>query len=283
MSEEQKQAKPKRRHHVAEVVESRALTPQMLRIVLGGPGLRDFGGVGEFTDHYVKLQLPPADSDYSPPFDPEQIKATRPREMWPRTRTYTVRDWDGENCRLTLDILHHGEFGVAGPWALAARPGDSVQLVGPGGGYRPDPAAAWHLMVGDEAVLPAIAVSLAHVPDGVPVYVVAEVDGPEDELPLQSPGQLALTWLHRRHRSGEASSPLLAALDSLDFPSGPVHAFIHGEADMVRAVRRYLVRDRRLPKEALSASGYWRQSRSDEDWRSEKPEWKRLAAADLAG
>ena len=78
---------------------------------------------------------------------------------------------------LTLDFVVHGDPGVAGPWAAAAHPGDGLQLTGPGGAYAPDPAAAWHLMVGDAAVVPAIAASLERVPEGVPVHVILEVAG----------------------------------------------------------------------------------------------------------
>ena len=51
-------------------------------------------------------------------------------------------------------------------------------------------------MVGDPSVVPAIAASLARVPAGRRVHVLLQVDGPEDELPLESPGDLRVAWLH---------------------------------------------------------------------------------------
>ena len=111
----------------------------MIRVVVGGDDLAGFDA-GEFTDHYVKLQLPPPGAPYSAPFDPEAIKAELPREHWPRTRTYSVRDWDPEARRLTIDFVVHGDTGVAGPWAASAAPGDHLQLNGPGGAYAPDPS-----------------------------------------------------------------------------------------------------------------------------------------------
>ena len=238
----------------ALVLETRELTPQMIRVVLGGEGLDGFGA-GAFTDHYVKLRITP------------------PGEAEPRTRTYTVRDWDAERGRLTIDFVHHGDSGVAGPWAAAARPGDELLMFGPGGAYMPDPAADWHLMAGDAAVIPAIAASLARVPAGVPVHVLIEVDGPEEEQPLQTPGDLHLTWLHGR-------DVLPAAVEALDFLPGRVHAFVHGEASVVREIRRHLLVDRGLPREALSISGYWKRDRTEEGWREDKPEWNRLVELD---
>ena len=66
---------------------------------------------------------------------------------------------------------------------------------------------------------------------------------------------------------------------SLDLPSGRGHAFVHGEATAVRLVRRHLVLERGLAAESLSASGYWKLRRTDEEWRSEKRQWLAPMAA----
>src|ERR671930_1460055 len=118
--------RPKRRtiHTTVDSVER--VTPHMVRVVVGGDQLDGFG-VGEFTDHYVKLQLPPPGADYAAPFDMEKVKASRPREQWPRIRTYTVRAWDPKRRLLTLDVIVHGDEGIAGPWAAAVEPGDALQ------------------------------------------------------------------------------------------------------------------------------------------------------------
>jgi NADPH-dependent ferric siderophore reductase len=270
-------APPKRDRtpRLARVVSTESVTPRMIRVVLGGEGLEGFGA-GAFTDHYVKLQIPPRGAGYAAPFDVEDVKARLPKEQWPRTRTYTVRAWDPERTELTLDFVVHGDEGVAGPWAAAARPGDTLQLNGPGGAYAPDPDAAWHLMVGDPSVVPAISASLARIPAGVPVHVLLEVDGPEDEQPLQTAGDLHVTWLHG------GPGAVVPALQDTAFPDGPVHAFVHGEASTVRAVRRHLLVERAIPREALSVSGYWKQTRTEEGWREDKPEWNRLVEADTA-
>ena len=173
----------------------------------------------------------------------------------------------------------HGDEGVAGPWAAAAQPGDVLQFQGPGGAYAPDPAADWHLLVGDLAVLPAISVSLERIPAGVPVRVIAEVNGPDDELDLPCAGDLRVQWLHTASTPGDA---LVDAVRAVDFPPGRVHAFVHGEASAVRDVRRHLLVDRAVPKEDLSASGYWKRTRTEEGWREDKAEWNRLAELDAA-
>ena len=39
-------------------------------------------------------------------------------------------------------------------------------------------------------MIPAITASLQRIPPGVPVHVLIEVDGPEEEQPLPAPGDL---------------------------------------------------------------------------------------------
>lgn len=254
---------PKRVPRVAEVISKETITPHMLRIVFGGDGLADLRA-DEFTDHYVKLRLPEPDGD--------QI----------RVRTYTVREWDPAAVRLTVDFVVHGDTGVAGPWAIGAQPGDRIDILGPGGGYSPDPKADWHLLAGDASVIPAISASLPRIPRGVPVYVVVEVDGPEEEQELQTPGELHLTWLHRSGEPGTEPDLIADAIRAIDLPQGAGHAFVHGEASSVRNARKHLIVERGLDKSALSATGYWKLHRTDEGWREDKPEWKRLAEADVA-
>src|SRR4051794_34652315 len=157
--------RPPRRPRRTTVEAVERVTPRVIRIVVGGEGLEGFAA-GAFTDHYVKLQRPAPGADYGSDFDAEEIRATRPRELWPRTRTYSVRDWDAEARRLTIDFVIHADDGVAGPWAARAKPGDVLQLLGPGGAYAPDAGADWHLLAGDASVIPAIAAALPRVPAG---------------------------------------------------------------------------------------------------------------------
>jgi NADPH-dependent ferric siderophore reductase len=268
--------RPRRRPKTTTVLETQRLSPHLVRVVVGGEDLDGFG-VGEYTDHYVKLHIPPPGAGYEAPFDADEVKERYPREQWPRVRTYTVRDWDADSKRLTIDFVVHGDVGVAGPWAAGARPGDVLHLMGPGGGYAPDPDADWHLMVGDLSVIPAISASLLRIPAGVPVHVLIEVPDAGDEVDLHTPGDLHLTWLHG-DGTGDA---LVPAVRDLPFPEGRVHAFVHGEAEVVRELRRHLVLDRGLARETLSASGYWKRDRDDEAWREEKAEFNRRADAEL--
>ncbi|WP_411077703.1 siderophore-interacting protein [Streptomyces sp. cmx-10-25] len=254
----------------ARVVHTERITPHMVRLVLGGPGLDGFG-VGEYTDHYVKLLFAPEGVAYPEPFDMERIREEYPREQWPTTRTYTVRAWDPERRELTVDFVVHGDEGLAGPWAARAEAGDTLRFLGPGGGYAPDETADWHLLVGDESALPAIAAALERLPAGARAHAFVEIEDAAEEQKLETAADVDVTWLHRGGRPvGEA---LVEAVRTLDFPTGDVHAFVHGEAGFVKELRRHLRLDRGVPRERLSISGYWRLGKTDEAWRAIKRDW----------
>lgn len=252
-----------------EVLRTERLTPHMVRVVAGGREIDKFPDTG-FTDRYVKIVFPPPGVHYPDPLDVDAIRREFPRTEWPRLRTYTVRAFDAAAGELTIDFVLHGESGIAGPWAAAARPGDRLHLLGPGGAYAPDPAAAWHLLVGDEAAIPAIGAALERIPDGRPVHAIVQVDAAADEQALRGPDGLVLRWLHRCGHPEGGAGQLVAAVRELEFPAGPVQAFVHGEAGEVREVRRHLLGERGVARDALSVSGYWRRGRDEEGFREDK-------------
>ncbi|KXW65678.1 hypothetical protein MPHL43072_25010 [Mycolicibacterium phlei DSM 43072] len=263
------------------MVRSEQLTPHMLRLVLGGPGFDTFTP-NEFTDAYVKLVIVHPGIDVASLPQPLTIDSFSelPQEKRPTVRTYTVRRADPQRREICIDFVIHGEHGVAGPWAVAAQPGQPAYLMGPSGAYAPDPAADWHLMAGDEAAIPAISAALEALPDNAIGHVFIEVAGPEDELELTRPDGVELHWIYRGGRADLVPddqagdhAPLIAAVKECPWLPGQVQVFIHGEAQAVmHNLRPYIRKERGVDaKWASSISGYWRRGRTEETFR----EWKR--------
>jgi NADPH-dependent ferric siderophore reductase len=206
------------------------ITPHMIRVTFGNaPDTVDNG----FTDRYVKLLFPG---------DPQPVR-----------RTYTIRSHHADE--LTIDFVHHGDTGLAGPWAASAKPGDELEFLGPGGAYAPDLSADWHLLVGDESALPAIGAALEALPADATVLAVVGSTEPQSlphEVNYVAPGDVVST------------------VRNLTFPAGRVHAFVHGEAGMVKQLRDHLTGDRGLTREQLSISGYWRRGLHEDAFQAEK-------------
>jgi len=262
-----------------EVVTTEWLTPELVRVVLGGAGLDEFEPI-EDADAYVNLFFVPAGAPYPVPFVDDDFRDL-PREQRPFPRRYTVRRWDADRRQLTIDFVVHGDVGIAGRWASQASPGDRLQLRGPAGGYVPHPAADAYLLVGDESALPAIATAAEMVPVGRRVVVVAEVESAAGELEIDSPGDLHVVWVHREGHDGPTDRLLVDAVAALPRPDGAVSAFVHGEAVAVRAVRRHLLTEGIVDRDQLSASPYWRQGHTDEEWRTVKAAWQRDVELDI--
>ncbi|KAA2257905.1 siderophore-interacting protein [Solihabitans fulvus] len=268
---EQQRRRPARPHR-AHVLRTERLTPHMIRVVVGGPALSGFT-MGDFTDHYIKLLFLQPGVDYPQPLDLEVVRRHFPREQWPASRTYTVRSFDADTLELAIDFVHHGDEGLAGPWAAHAQPGDELLFNGPGGGYAPSPDADWHLLAGDESALPAISAALERLPANAPARVFVEVAGPEEEQALADNGSTEVVWVHRA--DAPIGEKLVEAVRGLTFPDGRVHAFVHGEAKLVKELRHVLRVEHGLPREQLSISGYWRRGVNEDGWQSSKSDWNR--------
>jgi NADPH-dependent ferric siderophore reductase len=250
--------------HRLHVLRSEQVTPHLVRVVLGGPGLEGLHDNG-YADRCVKLAFPRPGMENLQPLEVAEIRATMPRSMWPLIRTYTIRSLDHSVGELTIDFVVHGSAGVAGPWATNARPGDEIVMLGPGGSYSPADDVDGHVLIGDESVLPAIAVACGRIKPDIPVHVFVEVDGPADEIDLHSLGDLTVHWVHRA-----AGGDLVATVRSAPWPAGRVHAFVHGETAAVRALRPHVLGERGVPSSLLSISGYWRRGADAEVFQAEK-------------
>ena len=267
------------------VVRTESVAPSMRRVVLGGPGFADYLANDRalpqgYTDKYAKLVFLADGFEYAEPLDLGLVKETMPQEAWPVLRTYTIRWVDTEAQELAIDFVVHGTgadggHGVAGPWAARAEPGDVIHLRGPNGGYAPDPTADWHLFVGDEAGLPAIATSLEALASGVKAVAFIEIDGPDDEVALTTAADLDLHWLHRGDAEAGTTTLLDDAVRAFEWPSGRAQAFVHGESALLKSVRPHVLDDRGVARADVSVSAYWRRGATEEGfrvWKSQQTE-----------
>ncbi|OIH95039.1 MULTISPECIES: siderophore-interacting protein [unclassified Curtobacterium] len=271
-------AKPKRPQHVFVVDRTERLSPHMVRVHLGGPAFDDFVAAADpgnlaATDKYVKLLVAKPGLGLEPPFDLDALRETLPKQDRPSRRTYTVRSVDHDARTIAIDFVVHGDQGLAGPWAAAARPGDRLALSGPGGGYAPsaDPAVT-HVLLGDDSALPAISAALEAMPDSATGVALVEVAGPADEQQVAHPPGVDLRWLHRDATGAAPGTLLLEAARSLERASRPVQVFAHGERTAMKAIRRLLQDDWGLEKSEMSLSAYWALGRAEDRFQEEKRE-----------
>lgn len=208
----------------AEVLRREPLSEHLVRLALGGPGLAGFESTG-IPDEWVGLVVP------------GQFQS----------RYYTVRSWDG--AELLVDVVVH-DVGLVTEWAAHDRTGDVVTVTDPKGSFAMPAAASWLMLVGDLTAMPAMA-RIAESVD-VPARIWAEIP---DDLPGYLPDGCEVTWL-RPPAPGE--SRLAEVVEGLDWPPGEGYFWMAGESAQMRAIRKHLMRERRLPSTAYDVMGYWR-------------------------
>ncbi|GAA1793785.1 siderophore-interacting protein [Nocardioides hankookensis] len=208
----------------AQVLRRERLSDHLVRLVLGGSGLAGFASTG-IPDEWVGLVVP------------GQFQS----------RYYTVRAWTGSE--MTLDVVVH-DVGLVTEWAAGDVVGETVTITEAKGSFAMPDGAAWLLLVGDLTAMPAMARIASEV--AVPTRIWAEVP---DELTSYLPAGSDVTWLTP---PGDGQSRLAEAVGSIDWPSGEGYFWMAGESAQMRAIRKHLMRERRLPSTAYDVMGYWR-------------------------
>lgn len=210
----------------AEVLTRTTLSEHLLRLELGGPGLAGFASTG-IADEWVSLTVP------------GQFQS----------RYYTVRSWDGE--RLVLDVVVHAE-GLVTEWASGDPVGDEVGIGPAKGSFAPPTESGWLMLVGDLTALPAIA-RILEEHTSLPTWVWIEAPPGHEHLLPETAAEV--TWTEP---PGPADSALAAVVEGLDWPGGEGYFWMSGESSQMRAIRKHLMRERRLPSSAYDVMGYWR-------------------------
>lgn len=226
----------KRRRLTVTAIE--ALTPNMIRIALGGEELEGFTSLSA-GDH-IKIFVPDGEGGVA-------------------MRDYTPRRYDAETRTLLLDFAVH-EAGPATRWAMGAKVGDTVEIGGPRGSQLiTGPIRSW-LLIGDETALPSIGRRIEEMAAGTLVTSVVAVPGPADEQQFETAAALTARWVHREDAAD--ADAIIARLRDIAIAPG-TFVWIAAEGAVTRAVRAYLTGERGHPLTWLRASGYWVKGKAD--------------------
>lgn len=234
-----------------QVVRTQRISPALLRVTFTGDDLADFVSAS-FDDHIkVFLPAPGQQRPVLPEMGPDgpMFPEGQPR---PIARDYTPRRYDAAARELDIEFVLHGD-GPGASWAAQAQPGQWLGIGGPRGSFVIPSAFDWHLLIGDEAALPAIARRVEELPAGKRVVVVVQVDDREARVDLRGDAACELHWLYRAE-----GDELVTTLRRLELPAGEGYVWAAGEAAAMRAVRACLVDERGIDKRRIRASAYWK-------------------------
>lgn len=227
------------------VLAKRHVTPNMLRLTLGGDGMAGFppsrqGG-------YVKLNLPQGAGK-------------------PAVRTYTIRAQ--RDAEIDVDFALHAETatGHAGPateWAMSVEPGAQVLVGGPGPAKPLPDGHGFYLLAGDMTALPAISVNLEALPADARGLAVIEVMSEDDRQDIACPEGVEIHWLVAE-QPGLESAQHLRAIRAAGWPADDLYAWVAAEFSTMQALRGYLRDERGLGPDRLYISSYWKSGLNEE-------------------
>ncbi len=238
------------------VVAARAISPHMRRVTLAGDDLLRFSGSRHF---HCKLLIPPTEIEAQwPSLDADG------RFVWPDgpgrpiVRKYTIRSVDLAASTLDIDFVLHDVPGPGASWAAAARPGDCVGLVGPGG--RAGIPADRCLLAGDETALPFLSRIAETLPAGTKALLLVEVADAFDELAVTSAAELEIRWLHRHGAPAGTTRLLEDAIRATDWlgDAQSASAVVGCEQEAALAIRKLLRGEKGLAAERQLVVPYWR-------------------------
>lgn len=163
-------------------------------------------------------------------------------------RDYTPRRYDNARRELILEFALHGS-GAASDWARQASAGQRLLVGGPRGSMVIPMDYDWHLLIGDDAALPAVRRRLEELPADARVLVVLQGAAEDRQLPA-GPANTQVQWV-------DTPAALQAAVAALQLPAGEGFAWAAGEASAMAALRAVLV-EKGLTKEQLKVAAYWK-------------------------
>lgn len=180
---------------------------------------------------------------------------------------------------MAVDFVVHGTEGLAGPWAAAARPGWGSASSGPA---ADTPRTRRRTYTCSWAMKPRSRPSALRW-TGCPTTlrrrscwkspVLSTTGRCAGPTAPPSPGCTAATAFptakHWSTPSGRWTS----------LP-GRVSAFVHGNADMVKALRRYLFVEQRVDRRQVSISGYWRTGHTEDRWQATRGQFNAAMEAE---
>ncbi|CUX48557.1 siderophore-interacting protein [Agrobacterium genomosp. 13] len=181
------------------------------------------------------------------------------------TRVYTIRFIDTARQTITIDFALHAHPGPATLWAMNARAGDVVGILGPAAN-GPAPAD-FYVLAGDETALPGIARILEYLPPMATGHAFIEVDTAADKLPLSSSSGVSIQWLYRNGKAAGTTTLLQDAIRSLRWPECPAGIFFWGgcEHKAFSAIHRHLRKEVGLSRDRVVLYSHWHRSLSEED------------------
>ena len=230
------------------VKSAKNLTANMRRVTLHGEDLASFPTNSEGA--YIKLVFG------------EDVNGK------PVMRTYTVSEQRSALNEIDVDFMLHtshdnSEHGIAAPWSMNAKAGDTIALIGPGPAKFINTEADYFLLAADMTALPALTANLKLLPKDSRGKAYIEILTEADRQDLQKPEGVELVWVIN-NEPGADNSPLFHAIEKAAWNNGQVAVWAACEFSTMKKIRQYLKVVRGVKRSHLYISSYWKKGNTED-------------------
>lgn len=242
---------------ILKVVGCRTITPHMRRLTLSGENVARFARLNALHLNLM-IQHPEAKEPQWPHVGSNGVIAWDRPDLRPLMRKYTVRSVDLAAGTLDIDFVLHTDAGPGAGFAETAVLGQSVGVIGPGGGGLIE--ADWYLFAGDETALPAIARMLESLPAGARGKAILEVADEAEVQPLVTAADVEIEWLPRNGRPTGETTGLVEAIRAVEIPESGERRYLWAgcEFETFRAIRAFARQETSLAGNEHLVVSYWR-------------------------
>ncbi|MEH6454149.1 MAG: siderophore-interacting protein [Psychromonas sp.] len=238
------------------VINSELLTTNMQRITFKADDISDFKG--NSNGGYIKLLF-----NESGGTDISCVAI----DSRPKMRTYTIRNYRQEKNEFDIDFVRHHELdsvhlengGFASNWSQNAKIGNQISMVGPGSikGLADD--ADWFFLVADMTALPALSEKLQALPFSATGYAVIEINHALDKQNLIKPKGIEVIWRIKSDSHDYHGNALVELVREQQWKEGRVAVWSACEFNQMRGLRSYFRNEKKVNKDDIYLSSYWKQ------------------------
>ena len=179
-------------------------------------------------------------------------------------RPFTIKDFSRE--KLELEILFtnlQSSDGLASIWSQKLKIKDKILISGPGHNKPLSLSSKWYLFIGDFTALAAISVYLKNLNKKSRGLAIIEVKSKEDIIELEKPDDFEIKWILSSKVNN--FSQYKNKLQNITWLSRQPCVWAACEFELMKKLRNFLIKDKKILKENIYISSYWKKGLDQEE------------------